>query len=132
MWANLGDILTDAGDAAAAHDAYSRARELATIELGVNPNDPAILMDAAWVDAMLGDEAAARSGIARAKAMAPDDPYASYYEGLIFTRYGDTEAALDSLEQAIANGYSVKILAAEPLLESLHDHARFVALTNTN
>jgi TolB-like protein/tetratricopeptide (TPR) repeat protein/DNA-binding winged helix-turn-helix (wHTH) protein len=132
MWANLGDILTDAGDADGAQDAYSRARELATIELGVNPNNPAILMDAAWIDAMLGDEAAARSGIARAKSMSPDDPYASYYEGLIFTRYGDIEAALDSLEQAVANGYSVKILAAEPLLESLHDHARFVALTNTN
>ena len=81
---------------------------------------------------MLGDETAARSGIARAKAASPDDPYASYYEGLIFARYGDIEAALDSLEQAIANGYSTTILEAEPLLASLHDHPRFVALTNPN
>ena len=132
MWANLGDILTDAGDADAARDAYTRARELADVELDVNPNNPAVLMDAAWIDAMLGDETAARSGIARAKAASPDDPYASYYEGLIFARYGDIEAALDSLEQAIANGYSTTILEAEPLLASLHDHPRFVALTNPN
>jgi tetratricopeptide (TPR) repeat protein/DNA-binding winged helix-turn-helix (wHTH) protein len=130
MWANLGDILTDAGDPDSAHDAYTRARELVDIELGVNPNDPAILMDVAWIDAMLGDEQAARSNIARAKAISPDDPYASYYEGLIFARYGDTEAALDSLEQAVTDGYAITILEAEPLLASLRDHPRFVALTN--
>lgn len=132
MWANLGDILTDAGDEDAAQDAYTRARELVGMELGVNPNDPIILMDSAWIDAMLGDEQAARKTIARAKAMSPDDPYASYYEGLILARYGNPEEALDSLEQAVALGYSTTILGAEPLLASLRDHPRFKALIRTN
>lgn len=132
MWASLGDVLVAAGRQDEAGAAYQRAKELVDIELGVNPNDPSLLMDVAWIQAMLGDEQAARKNIERARDITPDDPYTSYYQGLIRARYGETEAALDALEQAVADGYSVTILKAEPLLASLHDHPRFAALTNSD
>ena len=79
---------------------------------------------------MLGDEQAARTDIMRAMESSPDDPYTSYIEALILVRYGDVGQALDSLERAVANGYSTTILKAEPLLASLRGHPRFEALTN--
>ena len=132
MWVSLGDVLTAAGLQNDAPAAYARANELVQIELGINANDPGLLMDVAWIQAMLGNETEARQNIGKAKELAPDDPYTSYYEALILERYGDIEAALDALERAVAGGYSVTILEAEPLLVSLHDHPRFVALTNAN
>ena len=132
MWATLGDILTVAQRHGDARNAYERAKELVDIELGVNPNDPGILMDVAWIQAMLGDEAAARRDIEKALALTPTDPYASYYEGLINATFGDTAAALGALGRAVAYGYPIKMLAAEPLLVSLREDPRFKALTNSN
>ena len=132
MWANLGDILTVAGRHGDARNAYERAKELVDVELGVNPNDPGILMDVAWIQAMLGEESEARRDIAKAMALAPSDPYASYYEGLINASFGDAGAAMDALERAVENGYPIELLAAEPLLESLRENPIFKALTNTN
>jgi tetratricopeptide (TPR) repeat protein len=132
MWSSLGDVMTAAGRKEEATAAYSHAEELVRMELGVNPNDPGLLMDVAWIKAMLGDEEAARRSIGRAKEITPDDPYTSYYEGLILARYGDDQAALDALERAVANGYSTTIVRAEPLLASLRDYPRFEALTSAN
>ena len=132
MWANLGDILTNAGQHDDAQVAYLRARELVTKELEVNPNDPTLTMDAAWIEAMLGDEESAQARIAESLETAPDDPYASYSEGLIFNRYGDTDAALESLERAVAKGYPTTILKAEPFLTGLKDHPRFERLVNAD
>jgi TolB-like protein/tetratricopeptide (TPR) repeat protein/DNA-binding winged helix-turn-helix (wHTH) protein len=132
LWANLGDISTAAGRQEDALAAYSRAKELVDMEFAINANDAALLMDKAWIQAMLGDEHAARSDIARAREIAADDPYTSYIEALILVRYDDADAALDSLERAVAHGYSRTILKAEPLLETLRDHPRFEALVNAD
>lgn len=130
LWANLGDILTNATQHDDARFAYRRARELVAIEIEVNPNDPALMMDAAWIEAMLGEEENAYARIARALEISPDDPYASYIEGLIFNRYDNTDAALESLELAVAKGYPTTILKAEPFLSGLRDHPRFDALVS--
>jgi tetratricopeptide (TPR) repeat protein/DNA-binding winged helix-turn-helix (wHTH) protein len=132
MWANLGDILTVAGQNTEARKAYEHAKELVDIEVSVNPNDPGILMDVAWIQAMLGNEPTARSQIDKALALTPTDPYASYYEGLICARFGDTEAALNALERAVTQGYPIQMLVAEPLLETLREHPRFKALASAN
>ena len=129
LWANLGDVLTNAGRTEEAQAAYERAHELAQRELSLNDNYAPLLMDIAWIEAMLGNEQAAREYIAGALAGTPDDPYAHYIEALILVRFGDRDAALDSLERAVAQGYSTTILKAEPLLASLRDDPRFVALT---
>ncbi len=125
-WSNLGDILWNDDRPEEARAAFLEASQRATTKLAVNPNDPALLMDHAWILAMLGDRDAAMAEIERASTRLPDDPYADYIRALIRHRYGDTDAALDDLETAVDKGYSVVILGAEPHLADLHVDARFV------
>ena len=86
------------------------------------------MMDRAWIRAMLGDREAALEEIGRASSRLPDDPYADYILTLIFNRYGDTDRAMTTLEQAVDKGYSVVIIGADPQLAPLHDDPRFVAV----
>jgi len=122
---NLGDVLTFAGDAAAANAAFVAAERLARTQLTVNAQDSALLVDLAWITAMLGRFAESREFVDRAIGMDPDDPYAHFYDALIHVRLGNTEAALDRLETAIAKGYSRAMVRAEPHLAALRGQARF-------
>jgi tetratricopeptide (TPR) repeat protein len=128
-WSNLGDVLFVAGKKERSYDAYLRAEELLEERIGVNPGDPGSQMDHAWVHAMLGEKEISISEISKARASAPDDPYASYIEGLIYHHFGDNDAALDALERAVASGYSTTILSTEPLLSDLRAEPRFVRIT---
>jgi len=128
FWSNLGDILWVAGLNEESEEAYREAAERADTALEVNPNDAAVMMDRAWIRAMLGDREAALEEIGRASSRLPDDPYADYILTLIFNRYGDTDRAMTTLEQAVDKGYSVVIIGADPQLAPLHDDPRFVAV----
>ena len=128
FWSNLGDIFWVAGQRNDAAEAYQEAAERADTALEVNPNDAAVMMDRAWIRAMLGDREAALEEIGRASSRLPDDPYADYIRTLIYNRYGETDAAIESLERAVDKGYSVIILGTEPQLASLHDDPRFIAI----
>ncbi|MDH5621235.1 MAG: tetratricopeptide repeat protein, partial [Gammaproteobacteria bacterium] len=127
-WSNLGDILFADGKSEEARAAFVTSEELINAELAVNPNDPNILTDLAWIDAMLDRDDVATDLIRRASAAAPDDPFAYFIEGLIHSRAGRTDSALDALETAIAKGYSPTILAVEPHLSSLRGNPRFERL----
>lgn len=126
-WTNLGDILWGDGQEAAAMEAFAKAREFADIALSVNPNDASLLMDLAWINAMLGEDEQARTGIEHVMTLLPDDPYAYYYKGLVFDRLGDPDTALDALGQAADKGYPLALLFADPHLISLRKDSRFVA-----
>jgi hypothetical protein len=60
--------------------------------------------------------------------VAPSYPYGYYYLGLLETKRGRTEAALDALVTAVEKGYPRVMLAAEPYLMDLGNEDRFVAL----
>jgi tetratricopeptide (TPR) repeat protein/DNA-binding winged helix-turn-helix (wHTH) protein len=124
-WSNLGDALWIDGRHDEAHEAFATARELAWGALQVNPNDPGYLMDLAWITAMLDKPAEARRLIDRARALAPSEPYVYYYDGLILQRNGDSNGAVRAFETAVAEGYSRKMLAADPQLLSLRSHPDF-------
>lgn len=128
MWMNLGDILTAAGKDREARDAFLQARELASRAALVAPNDPAMFMDRAWIQAMLGNRDEAFDLIGRSAAALPDDPYVDYVRALILHRFGQTGAALDALEIAAGKGYPTVILASEPHLLGLHDNKRFKSI----
>jgi tetratricopeptide (TPR) repeat protein/TolB-like protein/DNA-binding winged helix-turn-helix (wHTH) protein len=131
-WSNLGDALWMSGQEDASRAAFQNAEELATSALEVNPNDPAYLMDLAWITAMLDRPQEARSLIDRALGAAPDDPYGHYYSGLIRLRAGDSEAALDDFRTALEQGYPVGLLAADPQLESLRSDPRLQRLVKSD
>jgi serine/threonine-protein kinase len=127
-WSNLGDALWVAGRTDEATNAYSKARELATEAFGVNPNDPETTIDLAWINANLGAHDEARALMDKGRTLAPDDPYTWYYDALVMLRAGDTDGAMAALEKAAAAGYSLKLLAADPLLAELRDNPRYVTV----
>ncbi len=57
--------------------------------------------------------------------IAPGDPYGFYYDALIKTRLGQYDAAIQSLESAVAMGYPPKMLAGEPYLAELRSRNDF-------
>lgn len=131
-WSNLGDALWMSGQKDESRTAFRNAEELANAALEVNPNNPAFLMDLAWITAMLDRPQEARSLIDRALGIAPGDPYGHYYSGLIRLRAGDSGAALDDFGSALERGYPLGLLAADPQLESLRGDPRLQRLVNSD
>jgi Flp pilus assembly protein TadD len=129
VWANLGDALAFTEREHEARAAFHKAEELVEVSLTVNPINVGTLIDLAWIKAMLGKVDDARRSIARAREIAPSDPYVHFVAALISVRLGETAAAYDELQAAIATGYSPKLIAAEPHLKALWNEPHFVALT---
>ncbi len=129
---NLGDALWNSGDREGARNVFQEALLLAEDAFEVNSNDPFTMMDLAWIHAMLSDSSEARALMARARALAPDDPYTHYYDGLVLAREGDIDGAIDALEVAVESGYPIALLAEEPHLVSLHDYQKFLEIIGTN
>lgn len=131
-WIALADALSFTGDAQAAEAAYTRARDLAREQVGINARDVDSLTFLAWAAAMTGDLHQAAQLAQRAVDTDPVYPYAHYYDALIKLRSGDTSGALRAVAAALDNGYPTAMLAAEPLLAAIRDDARFVALLATH
>ncbi|NIL94103.1 MAG: tetratricopeptide repeat protein [Woeseiaceae bacterium] len=132
VWSNLGDAYWAAGRFDASNQAFEKALSLARPRFEVNPNDPGILMDVAWIRAMLDDIERAYSLIGRALEFAPDDPYAHFIKGLIQLRDRDHSAALKSVQEAADKGYTIEMLVAEPHLAPLRDNPEFRQLQDTS
>lgn len=129
-WSNLGDVLWNSNKQDDARRAFENARSRAESALSVNANDPAILMDHAWILAMLGEKERALAVIERASVALSDDPYADYIHALIQHHYGDDGEAIRLLTQAVEKGYSTTILAAEPHLRDLRASEEFLTIVN--
>lgn len=127
---NLGDALWAASRTDEAISSFERASVLAHSALQVNPNDPYTMMDIAWIDAMLGKHSAARKLMDQSLALAPDEPYAHYYNALVLLRAGSPDAAIAALSKALETGYSKAMMAAEPHLAELGNDPEFLALVD--
>lgn len=75
--------------------------------------------------AALGELEEARTSVARAVKLAPDDPYVHYYDALLKHRAGDRGGAIRALRVSIEKGYPPAMLAADPLFADLRGDARF-------
>lgn len=124
----LADSLHAAGRTEEALRVYESSAELAREHLAVAGNDSEALAYLAWAQAMNGEFDAARATVQRAIELAPGDYYVHYYEALVELRAGDMDAAVAAAENALDAGYPVAVLAAEPILEDLWNHSRFVEL----
>jgi len=128
--ANLGDTLRAAGRVAEARQAFEEANRMAASALQVNPNDPMIIMDLAWIKAGLGEQDEARRLIEQAMKLVPDDPYVHYYNGLIHNRVGNTSQAFAALQTAVELRYPTALLAGDPNIKNLRGDSRFRDIAN--
>ena len=130
VWLNLGDALHFSSQPDEAVEAYRQAMDIAAELLARNPSSPENLCIQSWATAATGDSDQARVIIDRALAVAPNDPYVHYYDGLLRNLTGETSAAIDALQLAVEMGYPSKMLAADPLLSDLQGENRFKAIVS--
>ena len=125
---NLADGLRWAGDRARSHSTYETALSLAYKELQVNPRDSTTLAMVALYQAKRGDDGRGRDFIRRAREVDPRNSALLYYEAVVHTLGGREGAALDSLDKALAGGYSAREAAEDPELQPLTKVPRFAEL----
>jgi tetratricopeptide (TPR) repeat protein/TolB-like protein/DNA-binding winged helix-turn-helix (wHTH) protein len=131
-WSNLGDVQFADGKIADARTSFLQASRLVTEAATIMPNDPGLLMDTAWISAMLDEQATARSAINRALVATPDDPHGEFIHALIRNHFDDTAGALAALERAVEKGYSREVIAVEPHLANLRKNPRFISITENS
>ncbi len=125
-WANLGDAYRWApGEQGKAAAAYDMAISLAHNELKINPRNPDTLATMALCQAKLGQKSDAATSIRRAVQLDPENPQYLYLEALVFHLGGDRASALDFLRKAVAKGYPVSEIVAEPEWRNLADDSEF-------
>jgi TolB-like protein/class 3 adenylate cyclase/Flp pilus assembly protein TadD len=129
-WGSLGDSymqLPDERDAALL--AYARAAVLGEDLLERNPRDDIIRSNLAVYNVLIG---AVDKGISRMQMALdhrPDEPKIHFSNAIMRTILEDDDAALDSLERAIALGcYPQNIIAADPRFDRLKNNHRFTEL----
>jgi Flp pilus assembly protein TadD len=125
-WGNLGDSLWQiAGERDKARAAFEKASTLATQQLSVNPNNPALRKLLALYLAKQGRSAEADAEIHRAQQQAPNDGSIAFYEARIYAVEGNADAVFASLKKSLAQGYSAKEVQQEPDFAPLRKDPRY-------
>lgn len=127
-WLALADALYFAGAMDEADRAYRSVIELSRKQLAVNPVDVESMTFLAWSSAMTGTFETAAVFSEQAVDLDPADPYSHYFRALVLLKMGDADGALESINDAMDNGYPVAMLAAEPILKELRSDSRFESL----
>jgi eukaryotic-like serine/threonine-protein kinase len=119
-WGNLGDALFQIpARHKEAKSAYQKAIELGSARLEVNPRDASILAFTADYYAMLDQEPQARSQLARALEIAPDDAEVLFRAAILYNHFGDKGKTLDFLTKSVAAGYSRTTIRDTPDFDHL-------------
>lgn len=127
-WVGLADALLASGNLAEARAAYDRCAELAQEQLDAGANRTFALMILAWATAMSDDAQTAVSLVRQAIESDPALTYVHYYAALVYWHVGDTDMAFTAVEEALATGYPLKLLEAEPILQDLRADPRYDAV----
>jgi eukaryotic-like serine/threonine-protein kinase len=114
-WGNLGDAYRwTPGEKGKAAAAYNMAIGLAQDHLKINPKSAGTLVTLAICEAKVGNRQDATAAIRRAVNLDPEDPQNIYIEALVTHLTGDHAGALDFLRKAVAKGYPISEILAEP------------------
>lgn len=128
VWRNLADAYFWLPERGKAASAYARAVELLNGQLGVNPRDAASMIELALCNTMLGKPKEAQELARRAHTLSPADPEILFRTAEIYEQSGDHEAALQWLERAAREGYSVSDIQRDPTFNGLHQNPRYQQL----
>jgi TolB-like protein/Flp pilus assembly protein TadD/DNA-binding winged helix-turn-helix (wHTH) protein len=131
-WSSLGDALSFTDDTESAEAAFRTAEQLAENQLAVNPMQGEVLIDLAWIRAMLGKLPEAREAIARARELTPGDPHVYLYSAMIAVRENELSSAYDDLKKAIELGYPPEMVAVEPHLKPINTEPEFLELVSAS
>ncbi len=129
IWGNLAEaylqIPTLAGKAP---QAYRRAIELAEQQLAVNFRDAQLRARLATYWAKLGEKKKALAEIDQARRLAPVSANVLFRSALVYELTGKRGSALDALEAAVQNGYSIEEVRNAVDLAGLRKHPRYQRL----
>ena len=129
LWSNLGDArYWTPGMRGNAREAYTRAIELATEKLRVNPKDTSALGLLATCYAMSGNKHAALMYLNRGLNASPNDAVLLYQAAVAHNQFGDTDDSMSFLDKALRSGYPAKSLNDDPNFDRLHANPRFQQL----
>ena len=108
--------------------ALSRATDLVEARLESNPNDALELAQAAFYYALGGDGDSSTQVLARALAQSSSGPQVLYFASAANTLLDRQDEALRLVGDAIANGYSRRLVRTDPLFEVFRRDERFLRL----
>jgi DNA-binding winged helix-turn-helix (wHTH) protein/TolB-like protein/tetratricopeptide (TPR) repeat protein len=111
-----------------AQQAFARARYLAERELLMEPESVRLTIDLAYYCAALGDQICAQHRLTQALQLAPDNVQVQYVAALVYARSGDTRAANQATQRALALGYPRALIITDPLLASAWSERQFAAV----
>ena len=94
----------------------------------MNPKDPTTLAMVALYQAKSGHDGRATEFIRKARAIDATSPALLYYEAVVHTLGGRTEAALGALQKALDGGYSAREVAEDPELGPLEQSPAFARM----
>ena len=131
-WGSLAHTYYLLGHFDAAQTAYETATQKALAALERNPRDWVSNARLALYLVMSGaaDEGLERIGQSVAEAAELDE--VQFYAAAVYTRTGQVQQALDSLENAIQLGFPVRLIAKDPQFSALQSEERFINMLGNN
>ncbi len=125
----LAMVYRELGRTADAEAAGRRAAEVVNKHVQGHPRDLRALNTGAVIWCRIGETQRALEWAARALAIGPDEPITLYNVACAYALLGQTEQALECLENAVKHGYAHREwLEHDSDLASLRGHPRFQAL----
>lgn len=125
LWGNLADAYYYGGHRSEAVAGYTKAAELATQQLKINPHDGPVLADLANYRSMLGDKDGALIYIEEALRLSPRDPDVLFIKAQIFNQFGNEKGAILWLQKAIDSGFPLAQIEDNPALDNLRSKIEF-------
>jgi tetratricopeptide (TPR) repeat protein/predicted Ser/Thr protein kinase len=132
LWGNLADAYYYGGRRSEAVGDYTKAAELATQQLTINPQDGSVLADIANYRSMLGDKDAAFAYINRALRLSPRDPNVVFIMAMIHNQFRDDRETILWLQKAIDAGFPLAQIEDNPALDNLRTNTGFQNLLTYN
>jgi serine/threonine protein kinase/tetratricopeptide (TPR) repeat protein len=125
LWGNLADAYYYGGHRSEAVAGYTKATELATQQLTINPQDGSVLADLADYRSMLGDKDGAFADIDRALRLSPRDPNTLFIMAQIYNQFGNEKETIRYLQKALDAGFPAVQIQDDPALDHLRTTPAF-------
>jgi serine/threonine protein kinase/tetratricopeptide (TPR) repeat protein len=127
-YGNLADAYRASGQKVKADDTYDKAIALALKALKENPRNTDAMEGLALYYAKKGDTKRGMEYIQRAREIDKKDVSLIYYQATVEALGNRQQDALRTLREALANGYSLKEIGADPELAMLRNTPEFEQL----